>query len=165
MTNYYADMLLALQEANVNFIVAGGVACVLHGVERLTMDLDLALEMTDENLGRFIEVANKLNLKPRVPVPITFLANADNREIMIKEKNALVFSVVDPLIPMKHIDIFLTAENSYESLVQSCDTIDLRGKNIKVASKNKIIEMKSRITPPREKDNFDISELKKLIAR
>jgi hypothetical protein len=164
MTNYYAEMLLALDKAEVNFVVAGGVACVLHGVERLTMDLDLALEMSNENLKNFAEVADSLNLKPRVPVPISFLIDQNNRKMMIEEKNALVFSVVDPLIPMKHIDIFLTADNSYEQLNKECDKIELRGRPIKVASKQQIIDMKLKIHPPRDKDIFDIAELKRLIS-
>ena len=162
MSNYYAEMLIALAEAKVNFVVAGGVACVLHGVERMTMDLDLAVEMTDENLNRFIEVAGKLNLKPRVPVKLQFLADAKNRRQMVEEKNALVFSVIDPQIPMKHIDIFLTKENSYEVLNKNCDIVKLMGHSIKIASKDQIIEMKMGVTPTRSKDVFDIAELKRL---
>lgn len=164
MSNYYAEMLIALSIAKVNFIVAGGVACVLHGVERVTMDLDLAVEMTDENLARFVEVAEKLNLKPRVPVPLQFLSDERNRRQMVEEKNALVFSVVDPQIPMKHIDIFLTAENSYGSLMEDCDIIKLGTHDIRIASKDRIIEMKLRVLPPRPKDTFDIAELQKLKA-
>lgn len=162
MSNYYAEMLIALVKANVNFIVAGGVACVLHGVERLTMDLDLAIEMTNENLSKFIKVAESLNLQPRVPVPLCFLTEEKNRRQMVEEKNALVFSVVDPQLPMKHIDIFLTIENSYESLVENCDTITLQGYVVKIASKDRIIEMKMRVNPLRPKDSFDIAELQRL---
>lgn len=33
-------LLAALAEAGVEFVVCGGVAVVLHGVERVTMDLE-----------------------------------------------------------------------------------------------------------------------------
>lgn len=160
MSNYYADMLTSLASEGVNFVVAGGVACVLHGVERLTMDLDLAIEFSDENFARLVKVAEKLNLKPRVPVDLGFIVSAENRRIMIEEKNALVFSLVDPTLPMKHIDIFLTKENSFEKLVEDCDIVTIMGADIKIASKDTLIEMKKKANRP--KDLFDIAELERL---
>jgi hypothetical protein len=53
MQNYYADILIKLYDARVKFILAGGVASVLHGVERLTLGIDIAVEMSEDNLGRF----------------------------------------------------------------------------------------------------------------
>lgn len=41
-----------LNEAKVNYLVYGGLACLLHGHERMTRDADLFLEDTDENLHR-----------------------------------------------------------------------------------------------------------------
>ena len=49
--------------------MCGGVAAVLHGVERMTMDIDLSLDLDRSNLEKFISVMKNMNLKPRVPVP------------------------------------------------------------------------------------------------
>ncbi len=46
MQNHLNEILMVLSEKNVEFVVAGGVAVVLHEVERLTLDLDLAVKMT-----------------------------------------------------------------------------------------------------------------------
>ena len=35
MENYLKEMLVTLADAGVDFVVGGGVACVLHGVEAL----------------------------------------------------------------------------------------------------------------------------------
>lgn len=43
MENYLKEMLVTLTDAGVEFVVGGGVACVLHGVERVTLDLDIAV--------------------------------------------------------------------------------------------------------------------------
>jgi hypothetical protein len=40
MENYLKEMLVTFGDAGVEFVVGGGVACVLHGVERVTLDLD-----------------------------------------------------------------------------------------------------------------------------
>ena len=41
MANRLKNTLLALTTAEVNYVLAGGVAAVLHGVERVTLDLVL----------------------------------------------------------------------------------------------------------------------------
>ena len=53
--NPYRDILKGLADAEVKFIIGGGVACVLHGVERVTMDVDLAVHMQAVNLGVFVK--------------------------------------------------------------------------------------------------------------
>ena len=47
----YREILSALAGAKVDFIIGGGVACVLQGVERVTMDVDLAVSMLPPNLN------------------------------------------------------------------------------------------------------------------
>ena len=47
-------LLTALQEANVEFCVIGGVAAIAHGALTPTHDLDVAAPMTVENLARLL---------------------------------------------------------------------------------------------------------------
>jgi len=41
-----------LNEAKIKYLVYGGLACLLHGHERMTRDADLFLEDTDVNISR-----------------------------------------------------------------------------------------------------------------
>jgi hypothetical protein len=59
MENYLKKMLVTLADAGVEFVVGGGVACVLHGVERVTLDLDVAVQMNAPNLDRLIRAGFK----------------------------------------------------------------------------------------------------------
>jgi hypothetical protein len=43
-------VLKALNEADVRYLVVGGVAVVLHGHLRTTADLDLAVELERDNV-------------------------------------------------------------------------------------------------------------------
>ena len=61
---------MTLAEAGVEFVVDGGVACVLHGVERVTLDLDVAVQMNSPNLDRLISAVERLDLQRRVPVSL-----------------------------------------------------------------------------------------------
>ena len=51
---FYLNLFRALQEERVDYVVVGGLAMNLHGVERATMDVDLVLAMDDANLRRFL---------------------------------------------------------------------------------------------------------------
>ena len=61
-------------------MVAEGVAVNLYGIERATADIDIILKLEEENLLRFINVVNKLGLKPKVPVKLEDFADANKRK-------------------------------------------------------------------------------------
>src|SRR3954469_282742 len=63
MENQPKQMLVTLADAGVDFVVGGGVACVLHGVERVTLDLDIAVQMNPPNLERLIRAVEPLRPK------------------------------------------------------------------------------------------------------
>jgi len=46
------NLLRLLKENDVRFVVIGGVACVAHGFDRLTKDIDIFVEPTMENMQR-----------------------------------------------------------------------------------------------------------------
>jgi hypothetical protein len=50
----YEEILSTLVDSGVDFIIAGGVACVLHGVERVTLDVDIAVALDAETLQSFL---------------------------------------------------------------------------------------------------------------
>ncbi|MBV8587193.1 MAG: hypothetical protein JO308_12965 [Verrucomicrobia bacterium] len=160
--DYLADTLCSLADRAVNFVVAGGVALVLHGVERITYDLDLAIDQEPANLRLFLVEIARLGFIPRAPVPPDSLLDPVIVQRMVLEKHAIVFSFWSPDEPYKQIDIFLTKENSFADLLVDAEIIQLRGRRIKVASKRKLIEMKERIRPRREKDVQDIRALSEI---
>ena len=65
---FYLELFRELQKHEVQYLVVGGIAINLHGVERATMDVDLVLAMDDGNLQRFLGAATNLELKPSLPV-------------------------------------------------------------------------------------------------
>lgn len=48
------DLCHRLNKADVRYLVYGGLACLLHGHERMTRDADLFLQDTDENIHRAV---------------------------------------------------------------------------------------------------------------
>jgi hypothetical protein len=163
--NHLLDILTELRGAGVEFIVCGGIAAALHGVERMTLDLDISLDFTNENVRRFLEVMEKLGLEPRVPVPADVLLDREAVEVIVREKNALVFTFEDKERPYRHVDVFLTEELAYESLARHCHTLTIGDRTVSLLSIDKLIELKERVKPPRAKDVFDLQELRRIRAK
>lgn len=60
----HKEMLSALVENNVDFILVGGYAVIYHGYVRATGDMDVWLRPTNENKSRLLEVFRKLQFDP-----------------------------------------------------------------------------------------------------
>ncbi len=160
--NHIKEILTELAANNVKFIVCGGLAAVLHGVERMTMDIDISIDYSEENYNNFLDSLNRLNLSPKAPFSPEKLKEGKIRKDLIENKNAIVFSFVDNKKPYKQLDIFLSDENSYQNLIKYAVKVPIEDKEIYVISIEKLIEIKSSLQEPREKDVFDIKMLKQI---
>src|SRR4029077_3722446 len=145
MENYLKEMLVTLAGAGVGFVVGGGVACVLHGVERVTLDLHVAVQMNAPNLDRVIRAVEQLDLQPRVPVSLADIGDPDFVHSMVTEKGALVFSLADFNNPLRRLDIFLSPALSFERLSNGAKWLDIGGAKVRVASKEILIQIKNEI--------------------
>jgi hypothetical protein len=155
----YEEILRTLALNDVEFIVGGGVACVLHGVERVTMDIDLAVHMRPENLRKFLALMVELGLKPRVPIAPEALMDTRFVRSMIEEKQALVFTFVDPERPIRQLDLFLIADLSYESLLPDSEWRAIDELKVRIIGRARLLAIKRAIRPARAKDALDIEFL------
>ena len=165
MENPYREILAALAKADVDFILGGGVACVLQGVERVTMDVDLAVLMAPLNLRKFLVVMDRLGLRPRVPIPPLSLLDPAVVRTIVEEKHALVFSFLDVDRPTRQVDIFLRSDLSYDTLLPDTEWADMGGFKVRIITKKKLLAIKLAIVPPRTKDLLDIEHLRKHVGK
>ena len=163
MQNHLKEIIYGLCDRGVDFIIGGGVAAVLHGVERVTMDLDIAVDITPANIAKFKAAMDELGLKPRVPVAIEKLADPATVRHMIDEKQAVVFSLTDPNNPLRHLDVFIRPELTYVALTPHATTIEAEGRTLRVISASHLLALKEAIKPARPKDAMDIAELRTLL--
>ncbi|MEX2588565.1 MAG: hypothetical protein WD334_00080 [Chitinophagales bacterium] len=164
MNNHLEEIIIELANENVSFIISGGVAGVLHGLERMTLDLDISVDRKPENLKRFIAVMKKLNMVPRAPVQPEIFLDDELLNKIAKEKNALVFTFIDIDNPYKQVDIFITKSMGYNVLLEDTEEKEMYGVKIRYLTIEKLIELKQKIEPMRSKDKWDIEELKKILA-
>lgn len=161
MINHLKDLIKSFSQADVRFIICGGVAVVLHGVERMTLDLDLAVDMDRSNLQKFLGVMRDEKMVPRSPVDPNQLLDEAFVDRIVREKQAIVFTFVDLKNPYRQVDIFLTKENSYNELRNHTVPIWVDKMEVQLISKEKLIEMKKQVVPVREKDVLDIKALER----
>ncbi|MFN3604497.1 MAG: hypothetical protein ACK4UJ_07285 [Leptonema sp. (in: bacteria)] len=158
--SFLKDILISLSEEKIQFIIFGGVAVVLHGVERMTLDLDISISREEDNLKKFLQVMKKFNLTPRAPIPEGTLLNPELIDLIIKEKNAIAFTFIDKEKPFKQVDVLIHPDLAYERWIHKTDTVELFGHKICILSREAIIELKEKLEKPRDKDIMDIKELK-----
>lgn len=157
---YYEEVFSRLNESGVRYMVIGGMAIVLHGVVRLTADLDIMIDMRKENVLRLVSAMENLGYKPRVPVDAKEFADAKKRGAWIKEKNMKVFSFFDPKTPLHLVDVLVKEPLDFEEAYQRRVTVEAAGILIPVVSIKDLIKLKQ--IPKREKDIDDLKSLKNL---
>lgn len=163
--DHLTEILVTLADERVDFIVGGGVAAVLHGVERVTMDLDIAVSWDEQNLRRFIAAMRALRLEPKMPVAPELLLDRQSLDLLRHSKGALVFSFRDPEDPIRLVDVFIKPELAFDVLSPDAVPVSLHGRIIRVVSARRLLAIKQAIAPPRPKDELDISALKAIIER
>jgi hypothetical protein len=154
--------IVALVDADVRFVVCGGVACILQGVARTTHDLDLRVALEAPDLTGLLAVARALDLQPRVPEPMTALLDPERRRAWVEEKRAVVYTLHTRSGAFA-VDVFLAYPLSYEELAAEADVFEIDGRRVLVSSKRHLIVAKSRVQPPRRVDLRDIEDLEELI--
>lgn len=154
-------LLSDLALAGVEFVVCGGVACVLHGVDRTTLDLDLRVPERDENYRRLVDVLRRRGMVPRIPEPMDSLCDAESRRRWREEKNALVWTA-QTTDGFEQVDVFLAYPVSWEDLAGSATTVEVRGAKVAISSVPHLIQAKRAVVPARRKDLRDIEDLESL---
>jgi hypothetical protein len=162
--NHLVEILVSLADAEIEFIICGGVAAILHGVERMTLDIDLSVNLVGNNAAMLANTMQSLGLQPRVPVDPRTLGDPDAVRAMVEEKGAIVFTFSDPERPFRHVDVFLTQKLSYTALLGETQMFNMYGREFRVLTARKLLSLKEAISPPRPKDSMDILALRQIVA-
>jgi predicted nucleotidyltransferase len=157
---FYVDLFRRLEEGGVRYLVVGGIAVNLHGVSRLTHDVDLFLALDQENLRRFVAVAKAYSFKPVVPVEVEDLADAQKVRDWIENKHMLAFGLRPQNPAEPTVDILVKSPIDFEQAYARRVVVDVEGRRIPIAAIADIIAMKSGTG--RAKDQDDIAMLRRL---
>lgn len=154
------SLLKLLTDAQIEFVLVGGLAVALHGYQRQTMDVDIVIAMSPENIERLIACGKANDLRPGIPVPIESLADPEMLEQLRIEKGMLAFSLRSPEAMATVVDILIKPVITYENLYRDAVVVHVGGLSVRIASVAHLIAMKTGTG--RSKDAIDIDELTKL---
>lgn len=151
----------SLDKESVKYLVGGGIAVNLYGIERATADIDIILKLDKENLLRFIDVAKELGLKPKIPVKVEDLMDEEKRKDWIVNKGMTVFSLYDPKKPFFLLDIFVDVPFNFDEVYKKRKKIKFMDTIIHVVPIDDLIKMKEK--SDRAQDRADIFYLRKIL--
>ena len=138
------DLLRALHEHQVAFIVIGGVAGIAHGSPSLTRDLDICYERSRQNYQALARALQSLHATLRgAPADLPFILDARTIEL----GDHFTFST-----DLGDLDCLGTPSGTggYNDLIANAVEVDLEGIRIKVAGLDDLMRMKRAAGRPRD---------------
>lgn len=151
------DCLRILSAHDVEYVVVGGVAGVLHGSRLVTEDVDICAPLSLRNLERLVAALRDFNprfrMTPgRLPLPLELSRLAEYRNLYL---------VTD----LGQIDILseISGVGDYTEVSRHTITVDLGGFECRVLDLDTLIRAKSAMNAP--KDRQALLELRAIRER
>lgn len=149
-----------LNQANVRYLVAGGIAVNTHGYQRMTADLNLVIQLDSNNLKSAMSKFKTLDYHPLIPVNADDFANPENRENWIATKNMQVLSLQSHQFPDTTIDIFVKEPFDFDAEYEVSTVAELTPEiSFKIVSIPTLIKMKQKAGRARDLDDIQHLQL------
>jgi hypothetical protein len=109
------EIVQALNEGQVRYLIVGGLAVNAHGYLRYTNDVDVVLQLEPGNILRGLNALSRLGYRPKQPVDAAQFADVSRRESWIRDKAMLVFPLWCEQRIETPIDIFVREPFDFET--------------------------------------------------
>lgn len=146
------DLLAKLTEAEVGFVLVGGLAVNAWGYLRATSDIDFVPDPSPENLAKLADLLRELDGKVEVDGRLldskaiwTFLRTGDRTLVSTELGNVDVLQGLPQIPPFAALDA-------------SASDVDIEGMVVRVCSLEHLLEMKRASDRPRDRDDLDALE-------
>ena len=145
-------LLERLREADIDFVLVGGLAVNAWGYLRATRDIDLVPDPSAENLARLdallVDLGGKVEVGERLldsTAIKTFLRTGD-RTLVLTDLGRIDVLQGLPQVP------------TFASLDERASEVDIDGLNVKVCSLDDLLAMKRASDRPRDRDDLEALE-------
>jgi predicted nucleotidyltransferase len=155
MTTDHQNLLRVLHDAEVQFVLIGGVAAILHGSARATFDVDVVYSRTRPNIQKL--AACLASYRPYLRgAPLGLPFQFDETVI----RNGLNFTLATSVGDLDLLGEVVGGGN-YEQLLPKAIDIEAFGFHFKCVSLEQLIQLKRAAGRP--KDMESIAELQSLL--
>ncbi len=151
----FRELLRRLVEADVEFILVGGVAAIVHGSSRLTEDLDVVYRRTDGNIARLVDAL--IPLEPYLRGAPPGLPFHWDCETISRGLNFSLTTNVGPIDLLAEI----TGGGTFDDLLPNCVRIAVHEQSCLCLNLTTLIRVKRAVGRP--KDFESIAELEALL--
>jgi len=138
------DLLKRLNNHNVKFVLVGGMACVIHGSQVVTQDVDICAPLTQENLsGLLASLAGahpRFRMSPERPLP-------DAPEALAGCRNLYLITDLGQLDVLSEI----AGVGEYSEVEQHAILVDLEGTPCRVLDLDTLIAAKRAMNSPKDR--------------
>lgn len=140
-----------LINANVKFILVGGLAAVVQGAPITTLDVDIVHNRSSENISNLFSFLTSIDAIYRRP---------DNKIItpIKKDFSGMGHSLFSTRLGPLDVLAFIEQEKTYEDLLEHTVEIEFRGHTIHVLDIKTIIDLKKESNEPKDKQRLPVLE-------
>ena len=159
----YRTIFKEFNKIRIDYLVVGGLAVNLHGVPRMTYDIDLVISLESENILRLVNKLAEWGYRPKFPVDPKDLTDPEKRNAWIREKGMKAMNFYSDTSPIGEIDLLFDLPIPFEGLKQRAVSFELEEDRIPTVSIHDLIELK--IQAGRKQDLADVEHLKIILER
>ena len=142
------SLLKRLVRAKVEFVAVGGFAAMIHGAVRLTLDLDVCAEFSQQNLARLIAALEGTN--PRFQPPARRPMPTDPEELAGFRNLSLTTDLGELDVRSEIAGI-----GRYEQPLAASVEVELEGLRFRTLSLDALIESKTALHRPKDLDALE----------
>ena len=157
---FISELFAALEAAGIEYAVVGGVAVNLHGVPRMTYDVDLVVATTVASLRGCREVLEGLGLRSRLPFVLESIADRATRMELETERNLFAVTFTDPANPLREVDILVAPSLDPDGVAARAIRRSAGAISVRVATVDDLVRLKRIANRPQ--DLADIAHLERI---
>jgi len=156
-------ILRALNDADLRYLIVGGLAVVAHGYVRYTADVGIVLDLERDNALRAMNALDAIAYRPLVPVDAADFADEEKRRVWIREKNMLVFQMRNPDRESTRLDIFVQEPFAFAEEFAQAKWEEVAGIRAPILRYDELIRLKR--SSGRPQDLIDIDQLELMFGK
>jgi len=161
--NSVEAVFTVLNQADVRYLVVGGLAVNAHGYGRATFGIDLVVDLTPGNVGSLFQALGKLGYQPLVPVGAADFSDPSIRSQLRVEKGMVVLQFYSEQHRATRVGVFADMPFDFKEERDRAVYEDVKdGVGVPVVSLPTLIQMKKQAGRPKDLD--DLGALRWLAA-
>jgi len=157
MNDDFHDLLTRLIETQVDFVLVGGFAGVVHGCSCVTQDIDICCDFSPENLLALQKAVSNLHPVHRM--------TPGRKRLNLMEQTCSQFKnlYLDTDIGQLDCLSFIDGLGDYQTVKQASELIKIKDLPLRILSLGGLIKAKKAMNRPRDRQViFELEAIKKL---